>query len=129
MQDYYVQEAPEPLKKQVGGNHYKKMKIQPAEYIHANNIGFLEGEAISYISRWKDKNGIQDIEKAIHVLQILVQLEKAKNAPVMSLANNSQTTIGEAAVRNQDYWARIWEAAQRAQKYSPPITGCCKKDK
>jgi hypothetical protein len=70
--------TPKALDRQVGGDHYKKMKIQPAEYNHANNIGFLEGEAISYISRWKDKNGIPDIRKAIHILEILIELEEAK---------------------------------------------------
>ena len=51
------------------------MKIQPIEYIHANNLGFLEGAAIKYVSRHKNKNGVQDIDKAIHCLQLLKQLE------------------------------------------------------
>ena len=42
---------------QVGGNHYKKYKIQPMEYIHANKIPFAEGTAIGYITRWRDKGG------------------------------------------------------------------------
>lgn len=67
---------PEPEHKtaldiQVGGNHYKKLKIQPVEYIMANELGFCEGSAIKYITRWRDKGGIQDIDKAIHFLQIL----------------------------------------------------------
>ncbi len=59
------------LQAQVGGNHYKKLKIQPVEYIMANNLGFCEGSAIKYITRWRDKGGVQDIDKAIHFLQIL----------------------------------------------------------
>jgi len=66
------------LQRQIAGDHYKKYKIQPAEYMHANNIPFLEGEAISYITRWRDKNGIPDIRKAIHILEILIELEEAK---------------------------------------------------
>jgi hypothetical protein len=63
------------LSKQVGGSHYKDMKIQPAEYNHANGIGHLAGDAIAYISRYKSKNGRQDLEKAIHSIQLLIQLE------------------------------------------------------
>lgn len=68
--------AASALTVQVGGDHYKAMKIQPAEYIHANNIGFLEGNAIKYVSRWKAKNGKADLLKAIHCIQLLLELEE-----------------------------------------------------
>jgi len=67
------------LDNQVGGDHYKKLKIQPIEYIHANQIGYMEGNVIKYVSRWKDKNGIKDLEKAKHYIDLLIELE-AKNA-------------------------------------------------
>jgi len=60
------------LDKQVGGTHYKDMKIQPMTYCILNNIGGAETAVIKYVSRWKDKNGVQDLEKAIHVLEILI---------------------------------------------------------
>ena len=53
-----------PLDTQEGGTHYKDMKIQPAEFIHANNIGYFEGNVIKYVSRWRNKNGIEDLKKA-----------------------------------------------------------------
>ena len=61
--------------KQVGGSHYADMPIQPAEYAHANKIGELEFLCLRYISRHRSKNGRQDIEKAIHVLELLLELE------------------------------------------------------
>ena len=61
--------------KQVGGNHYADMPIQPAEYAHANKIGELEFLCLRYISRHRKKNGRQDVEKAIHVLELLLELE------------------------------------------------------
>ena len=61
------------LKKQVGGDHYKMYAIQPTEFIIANNLGWCEGNAIKYIARWKDKNGVEDIKKAIHYLEILLE--------------------------------------------------------
>ena len=67
----YQSKQKSALDVQVGGNHYKKLKIQPVEYIMANELGFCEGSAIKYITRWRDKGGIQDIDKAIHFLQIL----------------------------------------------------------
>ena len=63
------------LDTQIDGDHYKKLKIQPVEYIHANNIGFSEGSAIAYLTRWRDKGGAKDLEKAIHTIQLLIELE------------------------------------------------------
>lgn len=56
---------------QVGGSHYKGMKIQPMEYALANNLGYCEATALKYISRWKLKGGIADLDKAIHFIQLL----------------------------------------------------------
>lgn len=63
------------LEKQVDGNHYKDLTIQPVEFIHANGIPYLEGNVIKYVSRWRKKNGVADLEKAKHYLEILIQLE------------------------------------------------------
>jgi hypothetical protein len=60
---------------QVAGNHYKDLAIQPVEYIHANGIGYFEGNVIKYVSRWKAKNGIKDLEKAKHYIELLIELE------------------------------------------------------
>lgn len=60
---------------QVAGDHYKKLAIQPVEYIHANNIGYFEGNVIKYVSRWRSKNGIKDLEKAKHYIELLIELE------------------------------------------------------
>jgi Protein of unknwon function (DUF3310) len=63
---------------QVGGNHYKDLKIQPVEFIHANGIGFIEGCIIKYICRYRQKGGIQDLKKVRHYVQMLIELEKRK---------------------------------------------------
>jgi len=63
------------LETQEGGTHYKDMKIQPIEFIHANNIPFAEGCAIKYLCRWRSKNGIKDLEKARHFIDLLIELE------------------------------------------------------
>ena len=55
-----------PFETQVGGDHYKNMPIQPAEFIAKNGLGFFEGNAIAYLCRWKVKGGVQDLRKAIH---------------------------------------------------------------
>ena len=62
------------LNKQEGGDHYKNLKIQPVEYITANNMSFLEGNVIKYISRHSMKNGIEDIKKVIHYCELILQL-------------------------------------------------------
>lgn len=58
--------------KQVGGDHYK-IAIQPWDYIIANNLGYLEGNVIKYVSRHAKKNGVQDLEKAKHYLEKLIE--------------------------------------------------------
>lgn len=63
------------LSVQVGGGHYKDMAIQPVEYIHKNGIGFVEGAVIKYVSRWRNKNGLEDLKKARHMLDLLIEIE------------------------------------------------------
>ena len=60
---------------QVGGSHYKIMEIQPVEYIYKNNLGFIEGNIVKYITRHKEKNGIEDLRKIKHYLELLSELE------------------------------------------------------
>jgi hypothetical protein len=65
-------------KKQVGGNHYKKYKIQPVEFIIKNNIGFVEGNIIKYVLRFKEKGGVQDLLKAKHYMELLIDTTKSR---------------------------------------------------
>lgn len=60
---------------QIGGAHYKEYTIQPTEFIHKNNIPFIEGNVIKYVCRHRSKNGREDIEKAIHYLKLLLEFE------------------------------------------------------
>jgi hypothetical protein len=64
---------------QVAGNHYKDLKIQPVEFIHANGIGYFEGNVIKYVSRWRAKGGMADLEKARHYIDLLIELERRKD--------------------------------------------------
>jgi len=64
-----------PLEDQVGGNHYKGLKIQPVEFIHANDLGFLEGCIIKRICRYKQKDGAKDLLKIIHEVELLIAME------------------------------------------------------
>lgn len=59
--------------KQVGGSHYKNLKIQPVEYIMANGLNYCEGNVIKYVTRYKQKGGIIDLEKAKHYIDLLIQ--------------------------------------------------------
>ena len=63
------------LDKQVAGGHYKKFEIQPIEFITKNNIPFIEGNIIKYICRWKEKGGVQDLDKVIHYVELLKELK------------------------------------------------------
>lgn len=63
---------------QIGGEHYKGKAIQPWDYITSNELGYLEGNVVKYVSRWKDKNGVADLEKAAHYITKLIELQKGK---------------------------------------------------
>ena len=65
-----------PLARQEGGDHYKHMPIQPVQYIYANNIGYFEGNIIKYVSRWRTKGGVEDLRKARHYIDLLLELEE-----------------------------------------------------
>ena len=67
------------LETQVGGNHYNSMKIQPIEYTMKNEMNPLQHTVIKYVSRYKNKNGIEDLKKAIHSLELLIQFEENKD--------------------------------------------------
>jgi hypothetical protein len=69
------------LDKQESGSHYKDKGIQPIVYIHANNLGFCEGNVVKYVTRWKDKGGEADLRKAIHYLELLIELETGQSQP------------------------------------------------
>lgn len=60
---------------QIGGNHYKDLEIQPIEFIQKNNLDFLQGSIIKYITRHKNKNGAEDIQKAIHVCKLILEMQ------------------------------------------------------
>lgn len=61
--------------RQEGGNHYTGFAIQPVVFVHHNKLGFLEGNVIKYVCRHRSKNGAQDIKKAIHYLELLLQMD------------------------------------------------------
>ena len=63
------------LKNQIGGSHYKDMKIQPMEFSMANNLNACQHTVIKYVCRYKFKDGVEDINKAIHTLELLKELE------------------------------------------------------
>lgn len=63
------------LDTQVGGDHYKSMAIQPVEFCMKNNLNFCVSSAIKYLCRYKSKNGKQDLEKARHFIDLLIELE------------------------------------------------------
>jgi hypothetical protein len=66
------------LETQVGGAHYPKGSIQPIEYIHANNLDFIQGCVVKYITRFREKNGLEDLKKIKHYIDLLIELEYNK---------------------------------------------------
>ena len=66
------------LASQVGGSHYKDYRIQPVQFFHDNNVPFIEASVCKYVLRWREKNGIEDLKKARHYLDILIEMEEKK---------------------------------------------------
>ena len=65
---------------QIGGKHYKSFKIQPVEFIHINGLGYIAGNIIKYVCRYKFKSGIEDLRKARHYIDMLIESELKEEA-------------------------------------------------
>ena len=63
------------LDRQIGGDHYKKYSIQPVEFIMENNLDYCQANVIKYITRFRDKNGVEDLRKAKHYVEMLIEFE------------------------------------------------------
>ena len=91
-----MSKAVSPLDQQVGGDHYRRMAIQPMEYILANGLGFVEGSVVKYVSRWQHKGGLQDLKKARQNLDFLIDLVERQEAK-KAKAESALSTTAPAA--------------------------------
>jgi hypothetical protein len=86
---------------QVGGDHYKSKAIQPWDYIASNNLGYLEGCIIKYISRHREKGGLEDLRKARHFLEKLIEVEAGRVMTQMVETNKNKPLITPQAELNK----------------------------
>ena len=82
----------DPYDTQVGGNHYQTMKIQPAEFINKNEMKFAEGNAIKYICRHVNKGGLQDLQKAKHYIDMIIERDYADESKGSSVDSGVNIT-------------------------------------
>lgn len=75
---------------QVGGAHYKSCTIQPVEFSYRNGLNFMEGSVVKYICRHRSKNGVEDLKKAKHYIDLLIELEYAEPAKKATYCNHAQ---------------------------------------
>lgn len=71
--DTYSDTVEPASKVQIGGDHYKHKPMQPEDFSYVNKLGWHEGEIVKYVTRWKDKNGLEDLQKARHVIELLIE--------------------------------------------------------
>jgi len=93
------------LEKQVGGNHYKKFKIQPIEFIILNNLNFLEGNVVKYVCRYRFKDGLRDLEKAKHYIKMLIEFRDKFGKELSHLGFNLTNKISHL---EGEIIKRIW---------------------
>ena len=67
-----------------GPGHYKDKAIQPWDFIVSNNLGYLEGNVVKYITRWRQKGGVEDLRKAKHYIEKLIEVETGDRPPTMA---------------------------------------------
>ena len=90
-----------PYEKQVGGSHYKNMVVQPSEFINKNRLPFAEGSAIKYICRHAAKGKEQDIEKAIHYLEMILERDyEDRNQLTFKVTSNHRRTQKKIRTKN-----------------------------
>ena len=110
--------------KQVGGSHYKKMKIQPSKFVIENELLFPEGNVIKYICRHRYKNGKEDLEKAIHFIEMIIERDY-KLIPMTEEEEyrNAGITKEEAerdTVKPYDATEDVEKIQKHAEKTYPP---------
>lgn len=113
---------------QVGGNHYKDMAIQPVEFIQKNRLGFIEGNIVKYICRWRGKNGIDDLRKVRHYIDLLIEMETANlpakhEEPELTYAEHQEANqpATDAAVKYARDMAELREDKAGAER--PSVKG------
>ena len=87
-----------PYDTQVGGNHYQTMKIQPAEFINKNEMKFAEGNAIKYICRHVNKGGLQDLQKAKHYIDMIIERDYADEVKGSSVDSGLDINIEDVKI-------------------------------
>ena len=88
----------DPYDTQVGGNHYQTMKIQPAEFINKNEMKFAEGNAIKYICRHVNKGGLQDLQKAKHYIDMIIERDYADESKGSSVDSGLDINIEDVKI-------------------------------
>lgn len=104
------------LNNQEGGNHYKNMAIQPIEFIIKNGLGFIEGNIIKYVCRYKDKNGLEDLKKARHYLDMLIE-DSTTEKPVNGYGLTEDEELNVEAIVHQLTVNHFYEIRVSAGKY------------
>jgi hypothetical protein len=93
----------ESLTKQIGGDHYQKRTIQPIEYILDNDLNFCEGCVIKYVTRWRDKGGVEDLMKAKHYLEFLIEQQTSLAAEAIA-HNPNVGSVSNLAAKVDEAW-------------------------
>ena len=93
-----------PWEKQIGGEHYKKYAIQPTEYAEKNGLSFAEGCIVKYVTRWRDKGGVEDLKKIIHYAEILIDIEQSTDREAARDLLLEEAQTDNSALN--EYWKR-----------------------
>ena len=104
-------------KKQIGGDHYKNMVIQPSEFINKNNLPFAEGNAIKYLCRHKQKGQKQDLEKAIHYCQMAIDRDYPEKKDFLEEAEKEKKELEESYKESR----RQTEERKEKEQHTNPI--------
>lgn len=101
------------LEKQEGGEHYKSMAIQPVQFIHANGLGYFEGNVVKYVARHRSKNGVEDLKKARHYLDLLIELEYGLKADPSKCQHDFRQTRRDINLDGKQVGVEIIETCVR----------------
>ena len=110
----------DPYDKQIGGSHYLKYKIQPSKFVIENELLFPEGNVIKYICRHRFKNGKEDLEKAVHFIEMIIERDYSLPDYMVPMTEeeeykNTGITKEEAEKETQETWIegyKKWKAGK-----------------
>ena len=114
----FTYKTPPKPEEQVGGTHYSRLGIEPIQFIETNGLGYHEGNVIKYVSRWRNKNGLEDLKKAKWYIERLIELETTGEQPTLKFEESNCFSVNPDTVTTLEEAIAATSAIRACQRHA-----------